>query len=92
MLHVLTPAHAGVGLYGKQQPSISSAQTDETKQNLLSSSSSSGSIGLFDNTTQSTLTASPGSVGNGHGSHVPVADGLGILLMMAGGCLLKRKS
>jgi hypothetical protein len=91
MLHVLTPASAGVGLYGKQQSVTSSTQTDETKQNLLSSSSSS-SIGLFDNTTQSTLTASPGGVGNGHGSHVPVADGVGILLLMAGGYLFKRKS
>ncbi|MDR1121692.1 MAG: hypothetical protein LBM08_12340, partial [Dysgonamonadaceae bacterium] len=91
MLHVLTPASAGVGLYGKQQSSISSTQTSEAKQNLLSSSSSS-SIGLFDNTTQSTLTAAPGGVGNGHGSHVPIADGVGILLLMAGGYLLKRKS
>jgi hypothetical protein len=87
MLHVLTPAYAGVGLYGKQQSSISSTQTSDTKQNL-SSSPSSGSIGLFDNTSQSTLTASPG----GNGSHVPVADGIGILLLMAGGYLLKRKS
>ncbi|MDR1121655.1 MAG: hypothetical protein LBM08_12155 [Dysgonamonadaceae bacterium] len=89
MLHVLTPAYAGVGLCGKQQPSALSTQTNETKQNLLSSSSSSGSIGLFDNTSQSTLTVAPG---NGNGSHVPVADGLGILLIMAGGYLLKRKS
>ncbi|MDR1120091.1 MAG: hypothetical protein LBM08_04160 [Dysgonamonadaceae bacterium] len=92
MLYVLTPAEAGVGLYGKQPASTSSTQAGETKQNLLSSSSSSGSIGLFDNTTQSTLTASPGGVGNGHGSHVPIADGVGILLLMAGGYLLKRKS
>ncbi|MDR1121225.1 MAG: hypothetical protein LBM08_09940 [Dysgonamonadaceae bacterium] len=91
MLYVLTPAYAGVGLYGKQQSSISSTQTGETKQNLLSSSSSNGSIGLFDNSSQSTLTASPGGVGNGHGSHVPVADGLGILLLLAGGYLLKKK-
>jgi hypothetical protein len=89
MLHVLTPAKAGVGLYGKQQTSTSSTQTGETKQNLLSSPSS-GSIGLFDNTSQSTLTVAPG--GGGNGSHVPVADGVGILLMMAGGYLLKRKS
>jgi hypothetical protein len=82
MLHVLTPASAGVGLYGKQQSSISSAQTDETKQNLSSSSSSSSSIGLFDTSSQSTLTAAPG---NGNGSHVPVSDGIGILLLMAGG-------
>jgi hypothetical protein len=87
MLHVLTPASAGVGLYGKQQASTSSTQTDEAKQNLLSSSSSE-SIGLFDTSSQSTLTASPG---NGHGSHVPIADGLSILLLMAGGYLLKRK-
>jgi hypothetical protein len=92
MLHVLTPASAGVGLYGKQQSSTSSTQTNDSKQNLLSSSSSSGSIGLFDTSSQSTLTAAPGSVGNGHGSHVPVADGIGILLMMAGGYLLRRKS
>ncbi|MDR1122120.1 MAG: hypothetical protein LBM08_14575 [Dysgonamonadaceae bacterium] len=91
MLHVLTPAEAGVGLYGRQQPSTSSTQTDETKQNLLSSSSSS-SIGLFDNTTQSTLTVAPGGTGGGRGSHVPIADGAGILLLMAGGYLLKRKS
>jgi hypothetical protein len=89
MLHVLTPAQAGVGLYGKQQSPIPSAQTGETKQNLLSSSSS-GSIGLFDTSSQSTLTAKPGEGGNG--SHVPVADGVGILLMMAGGYLLKRKA
>ncbi|MDR1121345.1 MAG: hypothetical protein LBM08_10550 [Dysgonamonadaceae bacterium] len=89
MLHVLTPAEAGVGLYGKQQSVTLSTQTDETKQNLLSSSSSSGSIGLFDNTSQSTLTAAPG---NGNGSHVPVADGIGILLLMAGGYLLRQKS
>jgi hypothetical protein len=89
MLHVLTPAYAGVGLYGKQQTSISSTQTGEAKQNLLSSSSSSGSIGLFDTSSQSTLTVAPG---NGNGSHVPVADGVGILLLMAGGYLLKRKS
>jgi hypothetical protein len=88
MLHVLTPAHAGVGLYGKQQASASSTQTGETKQNLSSSSSSSGSIGLFDTSSQSTLTASPG----GNGSHVPVADGVGILLLMAGGYLLRRRS
>jgi hypothetical protein len=87
MLHVLTPAYAGVGLYGKQQASTSSTQTNDSRQNLLPSSSG-GSIGLFDNTSQSTLTASPG----GNGSHVPVADGLGILLLMAGGYLLKRKS
>ncbi|MDR1119354.1 MAG: hypothetical protein LBM08_00375 [Dysgonamonadaceae bacterium] len=92
MLHVLTPASAGVGLYGKQQLSTSSTQTSETKQNLLSSSSSSGSIGLFDNTTQFTLTVAPSGVGNGHGSHVPVADGIGILLLMAGGYILRRKS
>jgi hypothetical protein len=89
MLHVLTPAYAGVGLYGKQQSSISSTQTGETKQKNLLSSPSSGSIGLFDNTSQSTLTVAPG---NGNGSHVPVADGLGILLLMAGGYLLKRNS
>jgi hypothetical protein len=89
MLHVLTPANAGVGLYGKQQASVSSTQTVEAKQNLLSSSSSSGSTGLFDNTSQSTLTVAPS---NGNGSHVPVADGVGILLLMAGGYLLKRKS
>ncbi|MDR1120071.1 MAG: hypothetical protein LBM08_04060 [Dysgonamonadaceae bacterium] len=89
MLHVLTPASAGVGLYSKQQLSISSAQTGETKQELLSSSSN-GNIGLFDTSSQSTLTAAPS--GGGHGSHVPVADGLGILLMMAGGYLLRRKS
>jgi hypothetical protein len=89
MLHVLTPAQAGVGLYGKQQSSISSAQTGEAKQNLLSSSSSSGSIGLFDTSSQSTLTVAPG---NGNGSHVPVADSVGILLLMAGGYLLRRKS
>ncbi|MDR1120193.1 MAG: hypothetical protein LBM08_04675 [Dysgonamonadaceae bacterium] len=88
MLHVLTPAYAGVGLYGKQPASTSSTQTVETKQNLLPSSSSSGSIGLFDTSTQSTLTASPG---NGNGSHVPVADGVGILLLMAGGYILRRK-
>ncbi|MDR1121418.1 MAG: hypothetical protein LBM08_10925 [Dysgonamonadaceae bacterium] len=92
MLHVLTPASAGVGLYGKQQSTTSSTQTDETKQNLLSSSLSGGSIGLFDNTSQSTLTASPGGIGDGHGNHVPVADGVGILLLMAGGYLLRRKS
>ncbi|MDR1121739.1 MAG: hypothetical protein LBM08_12575, partial [Dysgonamonadaceae bacterium] len=63
----------------------------EAKQNLLSSSSSS-SIGLFDNTTQSTLAASPGGIGGGHGNHVPVADGVSILLLMTGGYLLKRKS
>ncbi|MDR1121773.1 MAG: hypothetical protein LBM08_12760 [Dysgonamonadaceae bacterium] len=89
MLHVLTPAYAGVGLYGKQQSPTPSTQTGETKQSLLSSSTSSGSIGLFDNTTQSTLTVAPG---NGNGSHVPVADGVGILLLMAGGYLLRRKS
>jgi hypothetical protein len=89
MLHVLTPANAGVGLYGKQQSLTPSTQTGEAKQNLLSSSSS-GSIGLFDTSSQSTLTAKPGEGGNG--SHVPVADGVGILLMMAGGYLLKRKS
>jgi hypothetical protein len=87
MLHVLTPAYAGVGLYGKQQSSISSTQTGETKQNLLSPPSS-GSIGLFDNSSQSTLTASPG---NGNGSHVPVANGLGILLLLTGGYVLFRK-
>jgi hypothetical protein len=86
MLHVLTPANAGVGLYGKQQYFTPSTQINDSKQNLPSSSSS-GSIGLFDNTSQSTLTASPG----GNGSHVPVADGMGILLLMAGGYLLKRK-
>ncbi|MDR1120385.1 MAG: hypothetical protein LBM08_05665 [Dysgonamonadaceae bacterium] len=91
MLHVLTPASAGVGLYGKQQPSTSSTQINDTKQSLLSSSSD-GSIGLFDTSSQSTLTAAPGGVGNGHGSHVPVADGIGILLLMAGGYLLKRRS
>jgi hypothetical protein len=88
MLHVLTPAYAGVGLYGKQQASTSSTQTNDSRQNMLPSSSG-GSIGLFDNTSQSTLTVAPG---NGNGSHVPVADGLGILLLMAGGYLLKRKS
>jgi hypothetical protein len=91
MLHVLTPAYAGVGLYGKQQSSISSTQTNDNQQNLLSSSSG-GSIGLFDNTSQSTLTATPGGTGGGSGSHVPVVDGVGILLLMAGGYLLKRKS
>jgi hypothetical protein len=91
MLHVLTPAYAGVGLYGKQQSSISSIQTNDSQQNLLSSSSG-GSIGLFDNTSQSTLTATPGGTGGGNGSHVPVADGVGILLLMTGGYLLKRKS
>jgi hypothetical protein len=89
MLHVLTPAQAGVGLYGKQQYVTPSTQINDSKQNL-SSSSSSGSIGLFDNTSQSTLTAKPGEGGNG--SHVPVADGMGILLLMAGGYLLKRRS
>jgi hypothetical protein len=89
MLHVLAPAYAGVGLYGKQQTSIPSTQTGETKQSLLSSSSSGGSIGLFDTSSQSTLTAKPGEGGNG--SHVPVADGVGILLIMAGGYLLRRK-
>ncbi|MDR1119806.1 MAG: hypothetical protein LBM08_02700 [Dysgonamonadaceae bacterium] len=90
MLHVLTPASAGVGLYGKQQATTSSsAQTDETKQNLLSSSSGSN-IGLFDTSSQSTLTAAPS--GGGHGSHVPVVDGVGILLIMAGGYLLRRKA
>jgi hypothetical protein len=88
MLHVLTPAQAGVGLYGKQQSSISSTQTDETNQNPLSSSSSSGNIGLFDTSSQSTLTAAPG--GGGNGSHVPVANGVGILLLMAGGYLTLR--
>jgi hypothetical protein len=88
MLHVLTPAYAGVGLYGKQQTAISSTQASETKQNLLSSTSG-GSIGLFDTSSQSTLTVSPG---NGNGSHVPVADGVGILLLMAGGYLLRRKA
>ncbi|MDR1121781.1 MAG: hypothetical protein LBM08_12800 [Dysgonamonadaceae bacterium] len=87
MLHVLTPASAGVGLYGRQQPSTSSTQTNETKQNLLSSSSGS-SIGLFDTSSQSTLTAAPS--GGGHGSHVPVADGIVILLLMAGGYLTSR--
>jgi hypothetical protein len=91
MLQVLTPAYAGVGLYGKQQTTISSTRTDETKQNLLSTSSSSGSIGLFDNTSQSTLTVAPGGVGGGNGSHVPVADSLGILLVMAGGYLALRR-
>jgi hypothetical protein len=91
MLHVLTPASAGVGLYGKQQVSTSSTQTSETKQSLLSSSSS-GSIGLFDTSSQSTLTETPGGIGDGHGNHVPVADGVGILLLMAGGYLLRRKS
>ncbi|MDR1119896.1 MAG: hypothetical protein LBM08_03165, partial [Dysgonamonadaceae bacterium] len=71
--------------------STSFTQTGETKQELLSSSSSS-SIGLFDNSSQSTLTAAPGGVGNGHGSHVPITDGLGILLLMAGGYFLKRKA
>ncbi|MDR1120247.1 MAG: hypothetical protein LBM08_04950 [Dysgonamonadaceae bacterium] len=89
MLHVLTPASAGVGLYGKQQSSTPSTQTNDSKQNLLSSSSSS-SIGLFDTSSQSTLTAAPS--GGGHGSHVPVTDGIGILLLMVGGYLLKRKS
>ncbi|MDR1119640.1 MAG: hypothetical protein LBM08_01825 [Dysgonamonadaceae bacterium] len=82
MLHVLTPAEAGVGLYGKQQASTSSTQTGETKQNLLSSSSN-NSIGLFDNTSQSTLTETPGGIGDGHGSHVPVADGLGLVLLLS---------
>jgi hypothetical protein len=89
MLHVLTPANAGVGLYGKQQSSISSTQTNDSKQNLLPSSSG-GSIGLFDNTSQSTLTATPGGTGSGSGSHVPVADGLGILLLIAGGYVALR--
>jgi hypothetical protein len=88
MLHVLTPASAGVGLYGKQPASSSSTQTVETKQNLLSSSLSNGSIGLFDNTTQSTLTVAPGGTGGGSGSHVPVADGVCILLLMAGGYMV----
>jgi hypothetical protein len=88
MLHVLTPAYAGVGLYGKQQASISSTQINDSRQDLLSSSSG-GSIGLFDTSSQSTLTAKPGEGGNG--SHVPVADGMGILLLMAGGYLLIRK-
>jgi hypothetical protein len=85
---VFSPASAGVGLYGKQQSS-SSSQTGESRQSLLSPSD--GSIGLFDNASQSALTATPGNVGSGHGSHVPVADGVGLLLLMAGGYILKRK-
>ncbi|MDR1120827.1 MAG: hypothetical protein LBM08_07900, partial [Dysgonamonadaceae bacterium] len=72
--------------------SISSTQTGETKQNLLSTTSSSGSIGLFDNTTQSTLTETPGGIGDGHGNHVPVTDGIGILLLLAGGYVFFRKA
>jgi hypothetical protein len=83
---VLSPAHAGVGLYGKQKSDLST-QTDATRQSLLSSSG--GSTGLFDNSSQSTLTAAPG--GGGNGSHVPVADGIGWMMMMAGGYLLRRK-
>jgi hypothetical protein len=86
MLQVLTPAYAGVGLYGKQQSVTSSTQTVERKQNLLSPSSS-NSTGLFDTSTQSTLTVAPG---NGNGSHVPVADGMSILLLMVGGYLTLR--
>jgi hypothetical protein len=84
---VFTPAYAGVGLYGKQQSSGSSAQTGETGQSLLSSSEV-GSIGLFDHTSQAALTAAPG--GGGNGSHVPVADGIGWMMVMAGGYLLIR--
>jgi hypothetical protein len=87
MPHVLTPAYAGVGLYGKQRASVSSTQTSETKQNLLLPSSSSDSIGLFDTSSQSTLTVAPG---NGNGSHVPVANGAGILLLIAGGYLVLK--
>jgi hypothetical protein len=86
---VFTPAYAGVGLYGKQQSSGSSAQTDETRRSLLSSSE--GSIGLFDNTSQAALTSVPGGIEDGNGSHVPVTDGFALMLLMAGGYVLVRR-
>ncbi|MDR1459346.1 MAG: hypothetical protein LBI60_03955 [Bacteroidales bacterium] len=84
---ILSPAFAGVGLYGKQQVSTHSTQTSDTKQNLLSSLNN--SIGLFDNSPQPTLMAAPG--GGGNGSHVPVADGVGMILLMASGYVIVRK-
>jgi hypothetical protein len=90
MLHVLSPASAGVGLYGKHQSSALPAQESDSKQSLLPSSSD-GSIGLFDNSSHPVLMAPPGGVDAGHGSHVPVADGLASMLLMTGAYLLNRR-
>jgi hypothetical protein len=90
MLHVLSPASAGVGLYGKQQSSALPAKESDTKQNLLSSSPS-GSTGLFDSSTQPAFRAAPGGIGDGQGSHVPVMDSLGSMLLMAGIYFLTRR-
>ncbi|MDR1121413.1 MAG: hypothetical protein LBM08_10900 [Dysgonamonadaceae bacterium] len=85
MFPILCPASGGPGLYGKQHtstPAASSVTEESRKQTQLPLSSITETIGLFETDSKSALRAAPG--GGGNGSHVPIGDGFGVLLLISG--------